>query len=401
MTVYSHSRLSTFENCPLQYRLRYVDKIKPDEALTIEAFMGSRVHEALEKLYKELRLSKTNTLEELLSFYNESWQKNYSKDVRVVREGYSPKNYRDTGAKCIMEYHTRYQPFNDGKTLGLEQIINIDIEGYKLRGFIDRLSSRSDGTYAIHDYKTSQYLPLQSHFDSDRQLALYQLGVQDMFDDVREVDLVWHYLVHDKEIRSKRAEHDLLKLKSDIAVLIETIERAEEEYDFQAKETGLCDWCEYQPLCPNRMHLVRTGQMPLNKYLSDPGVKLANQYVEKTNERKKLLLEIDSELELLKEAIIAYAKKEGVEVIRGNDKKLRVKIEEKPHFPNKDEKEREQLDTIIKEAGKWEVVSDLNVHALAKAMNGWSPQLIGKIKEFRRMEESCRIYVSNLKETTD
>ncbi|MDP2766040.1 MAG: PD-(D/E)XK nuclease family protein [Candidatus Methanoperedens sp.] len=69
MTVYSHSRLSAFENCPLQYRLRYVDKIKPDEALTIEAFMGSRVHEALEKLYKDLRLSKTNTLEELLSFY--------------------------------------------------------------------------------------------------------------------------------------------------------------------------------------------------------------------------------------------------------------------------------------------------------------------------------------------
>ncbi|MDO9097521.1 MAG: hypothetical protein Q7U60_05325 [Candidatus Methanoperedens sp.] len=46
----------------------------------------------------------------------------------------------------------------------------------------------------------------------------------------------------------------------------------------------------------------------------------------------------------------------------------------------------------------FKAVSDLNVHALAKAMNGWSPQLIEKIKEFRRMEESCRIYVSNLKE---
>lgn len=398
MTVYSHSRLSTFENCPLQYRLRYVDKIKPDEAETIEAFMGSRVHETLEKLYKELRLSKTNTLEELLSFYNESWQKNYSEDVRVVREGYSPENYKDTGAKCIAEYHARYQPFNDGKTLGLEQMINIDIEGYKLRGFIDRLSSRSDGTYEIHDYKTSQYLPLQSHFDSDRQLALYQLGVQDMFYDVREVDLVWHYLVHDKEIRSRRAPHDLLKLTSDIVALIETIERAEEEYDFQAVETGLCGWCEYQPLCPNRMHIVKTGQMPLNKYLSDPGVKLANQYVEKTNERKKLLEEIDAEIESLKEAIIAYAKKEGVEVIRGNDKKLRVKIEEKPHFPTKEEKDREELDAIIKEAGKWEVVSDLNVHTLAKVMDGWSPELVEKISKLARMEESCRIYVSNLKE---
>ncbi|MDD5473211.1 MAG: PD-(D/E)XK nuclease family protein [Candidatus Methanoperedens sp.] len=397
MTVYSHSRLSTFENCPLQYRLKYVDKIKLDESETIEAFMGSRVHEALEKLYKDLRLSKTNTVDELLSFYDDNWKKNYSGDIRVVKEGYSPQNYRDTGAKCIREYYARYQPFNDGKTLGIEQIIHIDIEGYKLRGFIDRLSC-SGGIYEIHDYKTSQYLPLQSHFDSDRQLALYQLGVQDMFADVREVDLVWHYLVFDKEIRSRRAAQELLELKNEILVLIGTIERAEEDNDFQAKETGLCDWCEYQSLCTKRMHIVKTGQMSLNKYLNDPGVKLVNQYVEKTNEKKKLMEEIDAELELLKEAIIAYAKKEGVEVIRGNDKKLRVRIEEKTHFPTKEEKGRGELDAIIKEAGKWEAVSDLNVHALAKAMNGWSPQLIEKIKEFRRMEESCRIYVSGLKE---
>ena len=398
MTVYSHSRISTFENCPLQYRLKYVDKIKLDESETIEAFMGSRVHEALEKLYKDLRLSKTNTVDELLSFYDDNWKKNYSGDIRVVKEGYSPQNYRDTGAKCIREYYARYQPFTDGKTLGIEQMITIEIEGYKLKGFIDRLSARSDGIYEIHDYKTSQYLPLQSHFDSDRQLALYQLGIQGMFADAREVDLVWHYLVFDKEIRSRRAAQELLKLRSDIVAVIETIERAEQEYEFQAVESGLCGWCEYQSLCPKRMHIVKTGQMSLNKYLNDPGVLLANLYVEKTNQKRKLLEEIDAELELLKDAIIAYAKKEGVDVIRGNDKKLRVKIEEKPHFPTREEKGRGELDAIIKGAGKWEAVSDLNVHALAKAMNGWSPQLIEKIKEFRRMEESCRIYVSNLKE---
>jgi putative RecB family exonuclease len=398
MTIYSHSRLSAFETCPLQYRLRYVDKIKIDESETIEAFMGSRVHETLEKLYKDLRLSKSDTPEELLSFYDDVWLKNYSEGIRIIKEGYTPRNYKDTGARCIREYYARYQPFNDGKTLGLEQMIAIDIEGYKLRGFIDRLSSSRDGVYEIHDYKTSQYLPQQSHFDSDRQLALYQIGVQEMFGDVNEVDLVWHYLVFDREIKSKRQPHDLLELKSGIVKLIETIERAEEENDFEAQVSGLCDWCDYQSLCPKRMHLVKTGQMPLNKYLEDPGVLLVNRYVEKSMEKKKLVDNIDAELELLKEAIVAYAKREGVEIIRGNDKKLRVKIEEKPHFPAKEEKEREQLDAIIKEAGKWEEVSDLNIHALSKALIGWSPELIGKIREFQRMEESCRIYISNLKE---
>jgi putative RecB family exonuclease len=398
MTVYSHSRLSTYENCPLKYRLRYIDKVIIDEAETIEAFMGSRVHEVLEKLYRDMRLSSTNSIDDLLSFYNDNWQKYYSEEVRVIKEGYTPENYRDTGAKCLREYYARYKPFDDGKTLGLEQMIHFDIGGYKLRGFIDRLSSRSDGTYEIHDYKTSQHLPVQLHFDSDRQLALYQLGVQDIFNDASDVELVWHYLVFDREIRSRRAQNDLLKLKSDIVALIETIERAEEEYDFQAVESGLCDWCEYQSLCPKRMHIVKTGQMSLNKYLTDTGVQLVNKYVEKTNQKKKLLEEIDAELELLKEAIIAYAKNEGVEVIRGNDKKLRVKIEERPHFPTKEEKERGELDAIIKEAGKWELVSDLNVHSLAKSMKEWNPEFVEKIKQFQRLEESCRIYVSGLKE---
>lgn len=48
--------------------------------------------------------------------------------------------------------------------------------------------------------------------------------------------------------------------------------------------------------------------------------------------------------------------------------------------------------------GKWELVSELNVHALPKAMCDWSPGLIGKIKRFQQVEESCRIYLSNLKE---
>ena len=49
-TVYSHSRMSSFENCPKQFHFRYVLKI-PQETEGIEAFVGKRVHEVLERLY--------------------------------------------------------------------------------------------------------------------------------------------------------------------------------------------------------------------------------------------------------------------------------------------------------------------------------------------------------------
>lgn len=71
MPVYSNSKLSTYENCPQQYKLTYIDRVEVHEGEEgIEAFLGNRVHETLEKLYKDLILTKLNTLSELTQYYN-------------------------------------------------------------------------------------------------------------------------------------------------------------------------------------------------------------------------------------------------------------------------------------------------------------------------------------------
>ena len=90
MPVYSNSRLATYENCPQQYKLRYIDRVKLPEGAEegIEAFLGSRVHEALEKLYKELILTKLNSLDDLLKYYYSEWDKNWHENVVVVKKGF-------------------------------------------------------------------------------------------------------------------------------------------------------------------------------------------------------------------------------------------------------------------------------------------------------------------------
>jgi hypothetical protein len=60
MTVYSHSRLSTFEQYPYKFKLRYIDKVETEVEESVEAFMRVRVHEALEKLKSDLRYQKKN-----------------------------------------------------------------------------------------------------------------------------------------------------------------------------------------------------------------------------------------------------------------------------------------------------------------------------------------------------
>ena len=71
MTVYSHSRLSTFEQCPQKFKLHYIDKVETEIEESVEAFMGVRVHETLEKHYRDLQYQKKNSLEDLLAFLHD------------------------------------------------------------------------------------------------------------------------------------------------------------------------------------------------------------------------------------------------------------------------------------------------------------------------------------------
>jgi putative RecB family exonuclease len=399
MPTYSHSQLSTYETCPQQYKLAYIDKIEV-ETEGIEAFMGSRVHEALEKLYRDLKVTKLNTLEELLDFYRQSWEKNWNDMIQIIRKDYSAEDYRRLGEKCITDYYKRYAPFDQGKTLGLEENIYFPLEeekGYWIRGFIDRLTLLDSSILEIHDYKTSNRLPTQEDINSDRQLAFYQMGVADKWQGIKEVRLIWHYLTFDTEIRSSRTPGQLHQLRQ---ATLELIRRIETDKQFLPKEGPLCDWCDYQGFCPKRKHLITVGSLPPNEYLNEEGVVLVNQYVE-LKERKRLLNEeIDAELAKIEEALYAYAQREELEAIYGSDHVAKIKIEMKEKYPLKSDPNRKILDEIIKKAGKWMEVSDLNPWMLARIISrgGWPPSLANKVKEFSTVEESRSITITKLKE---
>ena len=399
MPSYSHSQLSTYETCPHQYKLAYIDKIEV-ETEGIEAFMGSRVHETLEKLYKDLKVTKLNSLEELLNFYNQSWDKNWNEMVQIVRKEYSAEHYRRLGERCITDYYKRYYPFNQGKTLGLEENIYFPLEeekGYWIKGFIDRLALVDDSVLEIHDYKTSNRLPTKEYVESDRQLAFYQIGVAEKWQGIREVKLIWHYLTFDKEIHSSRTTDQLHQLRQ---ATLELIRRIERDRQFLPKDGPLCNWCDYQGFCPKRRHLVAVGSLPPNEYLNEEGVVLVNQYVELKEKKRLMNEEIDAELAKIEEALYAYAQRGEIEAIFGSDHVAKIKIEVKEKYPLKGDPSRKVLDEIIKKAGKWMEVSDLNPWMLARVIGrgGWPPSLVNKIKTFSTVEESRSIAVSKLKE---
>jgi putative RecB family exonuclease len=248
-TTYSHSRLSSFENCPKKFQYRYVLKI-PAQSEGIEAFVGKRVHEILERLYVFVDQGMVPGIEKVVSRYHALYEEHVHPALRIVKADMTFDDYRKNGERCLRNFYRQNYPFDGDETLALEErvVFNLDEAGdYKMQGIIDRLVRSRDGTVEIHDYKTGRYLPPQRQLDTDRQLALYQIGLEKRFGTEQPMRLVWHYLQQGQRKSSTRSPEQLAALRTQTIDVIERIEGAKE---FPTQRSKLCDWCEYKQFCP-------------------------------------------------------------------------------------------------------------------------------------------------------
>jgi len=399
MTSFSHSRLSSFEVCPLKYKYAYIDNIKVEAEDTIETYLGSRVHEALEKLYRNLQFEKLMSLKELLAFFNREWKKNWTDTIIIVKKEYTQENYRKMGERYIKDYYRKCKPFNQGKIIGLEttDLLPLDNEGkYKFYIRIDRLMDMGNGLYEVHDYKTNTSLPKQEDLDRDRQLAMYSLWVKSEFKDFKKVRLVWHFVAFDKEMDSYRTEKQLEELRQDVVAKIHEIEETKE---FPARLTRFCDWCLYKGFCPMWKHGQEIESKPENEFLNDPGVKLVNEYVKIKGEMDIYKKEAGEKLEKLREALIAFCENEGVSVVFGLENKISVNECESIKFPPKNTEDRAKLIEALKKIGKFDEVAELDVYTLAKvvASGDWDKDALDEISKFERKEKIYRLSVSKIK----
>lgn len=398
MAEYSISQLGTFENCARQYKLIYIDRISREEE-GVEAYLGQRFHEAMERLYRE-RTFRIVPFEELLEYYEKSWTENWHEKVKINREGRTADDYRRLGRRFIEDYYRRYHPFEEGRILGLERTIRFPLaEGspYRCKGIIDRLMLAPDGAFEIHDYKTSSILPDQAEIDSDRQLGLYQIGVQTLWPDAKDVRLVWHYVAFDMEMRSRRTPEALEMLRREIR---EIIDRIETETEYAPNESALCDWCPYWDLCPAKKHFVKVEALPKPQWKDEPGVVLVDAYAERWRRKKDLeakVKTIEGELEEIKKEAIRYAEREDLQVIVGTDARLRVTGRERVVSPAKGSEEREALERELRAAGVWDEVSTLDPPALERAVaeERWTGAVLDRIKVFIKTEKRWTVMLKD------
>ncbi|MDH5705366.1 MAG: PD-(D/E)XK nuclease family protein [Candidatus Aminicenantes bacterium] len=386
--TYSISRVGSFDKCRLQYKYRYIDKV-PLRVETIEAFMGTKVHETLNEFYDFIKNKIVKPKDWLLSRYEEIWKKDFSDSIKIVKKELSAKGYHQKGKESLAEYYDEYKPFDQTKIVKTEESIYFNLkknkEEHRFVGILDRIDWNDKAKiFEIHDYKTSGSLMTQEEADHDYQLPLYQLALMSQWPEAVKTKLVWHFLLFNKQIESSRTQKQLEEVQE---LIIEKIKAIEACQEFPPFKSALCDWCDFQEICPLWKHIKKVEILEESKYRKDSGVKLVAAYSELEEKKKQLkekIFEIEQEQDKIAEAAIEFAERENIQVIDGPDKQLVVTLKEELTAPTRrdDQDKWEGLRESLIESDKYIEVSTVNSSMLNRMMKSWPQELVAKIKDF-------------------
>ncbi len=398
---YSSTKINTFDGCKLKYKYQYIDKLESD-LTTIERFMGSMVHEVLEEFYKLVKGGSIKPLQWVLDKYKEVWQKNYTESIKIVKDDFSADDYYNKGKQSLIDYYEKYKPFDQAKIVDTEHFVNFKIQLDKIEcefcGMLDRLDwNDKENIFEIHDYKVTNTLMIQEKADSDWQLGLYHIALKEKWPDIEKVKLVWHSLLFNKEIISFRTKEQIEQLKQRVIDRVKEIEGCDK---FPPQKSVLCDWCDFQNICPLWKHPKEMEELDINEYKKDPGVKLVAEYKkleEAKNEFKKEIHKIEEEQEKIKEAAVEFAEREKISIIDGPDARLKVDVKDELRAPTRaeDQESWEKLRDFLIQEGKYQEVSTVNGNMLNYKIRGdvWPSDFIKKIEQFlkRQITKTVRL----------
>ncbi len=393
--MYSYSKINSYFNCPLMFKYRYIERVKVERFEGIEAFLGKRVHETLEMLYSDLKRQKVNSASDLRTYYEDRWEKKYSDDVRIVKKGYCSENYLGMGRKYIADYYKKNFPFTSSTTVSLEQKVNLKLDGHSIVGYIDRLAiCGQDSAYEIHDYKTSGSLPPQAVLKRDEQLSLYALAVRNMYDDAKNIRVVWHYLAFNKEFGYLRSEKELEDVAKSLIRKIGIIEDAVKEGDFLPNASALCSWCEYQEICP--IHKHKFSACNDTKKVYESGVELVDRYALLKMRQRKIADEMDE----VRDALIEYCIKNGMSAVESVEYVAKVSESKDVKYPRAGDENRKELEDYLRKAKLWDKVAGLDVFALRRVLKETllDKRVADRIRGFGSEEISYKVSLGKRKE---
>jgi RecB family exonuclease len=161
----SYSAIAAYQDCPRQYWYRHVQHLPVVQSA--EAVHGVLLHEVLRRAGERRREGKRVTARALRAIHDDVWRVIAFPDPRRAPA------FRRNGAKELEAFRARGGL--DATPAYLEQPFEVAVDGWSLRGVIDRID-RTDGGWKIIDYKSGRPIARRKR---DLQVALYALGASE------------------------------------------------------------------------------------------------------------------------------------------------------------------------------------------------------------------------------
>eukprot|EP00918_Siedleckia_nematoides_P082422 GHVU01180631.1.p1 GENE.GHVU01180631.1~~GHVU01180631.1.p1 ORF type:complete len:246 (+),score=36.89 GHVU01180631.1:1056-1793(+) len=243
MKTWSFSRLTSYEQCPYSFNLKYIEE--REGTSNAWADVGTFVHDILEQV------AKGELPKEAVSDYFESL---YPYDSVFPNNG-NMKGYSDKIFNELLDFFNHFQEL-DGDIMGIEREFFLDLpNGDKLRGFIDLELvaydeiTKGNETLTCVDYKISNPFKPKDLIKKKRQLYVYAESMKQHWGEYPKEMMFWFVKAQKKLI----IPFDEDELKETFDWIMSTIDNIEKDVIFEAKNDffmckNLCDFrdtCEY------------------------------------------------------------------------------------------------------------------------------------------------------------
>ncbi len=253
----SYSRIDTFMQCPMRYKLKYIDKNYTNTS-SIALEMGSLLHKGMELKYQGEALD--IIWKYILNGYKD--EKENLNGLKTIQDFYGFEYY-EKNEKSGMTYEDKIENYkiklyndnigDDWEVIGTEiEFVFTFNNKARIQGKIDRLDrNKITGDLRVVDYKTNNKPFNDKDLVTPLQMVIYGLACKDKYG-IEPTEYIYDMLFHNtiQYAGTKgflaRGEKKLNKVLDE---LIWYDNLGKECYN--PKPTPLCYWCDYCVNNPN------------------------------------------------------------------------------------------------------------------------------------------------------
>jgi DNA helicase II / ATP-dependent DNA helicase PcrA len=228
----SASDIETYRLCPLKYKFARVFRI-PQES-TINQRFGIALHTVLERFHKSPGAGR----EELFELFEAAWRRGGFGDSDDELQ------FRERGIEALERYWESLRD-QEGEPVSFERSFSFTLGPHVIRGRVDRIDRRPDGTFELIDYKTGRS-KTADELQRDVQLSIYQMGARQAWG-LETSAHSYYYVMTAEKVPVAHSDEELDRVRATIEEIGEGISRQ----DFQPTPSHeICSFCDFRILCP-------------------------------------------------------------------------------------------------------------------------------------------------------